>query len=201
MTELNEIEIERHPWEPFAPAGARILFLGTFPPPRRRWAMDFYYPNPTNDFWRIMGLLFRGDTEAFYIRAERKYRLEEIKSLLVEQGIALSDTAVAVRRLRANASDAHLQIVEPRNVDALVAQLPQCRVVACAGEKSAATLAALIGTEVPAVGCSVTATIAGRELQFWRLPSSSRAYPMAVERKAQAYAAALAAAGLKCEML
>lgn len=40
--------IEKHPWKPFAPANAKILFLGSFPPPRTRWSMDFYYPNITN---------------------------------------------------------------------------------------------------------------------------------------------------------
>ena len=39
---------EKHPWEPFAPQEAKILFLGSFPPPRARWSMEFYYPNITN---------------------------------------------------------------------------------------------------------------------------------------------------------
>ena len=29
--------IETHPFEPFLPQGARILFLGSFPPQEKRW--------------------------------------------------------------------------------------------------------------------------------------------------------------------
>ena len=33
---------EQHPLEPFLPAGARLLMLGSFPPQRKRWSMDFF---------------------------------------------------------------------------------------------------------------------------------------------------------------
>ena len=46
----NGIEIEEHPWEPYIPDGAKVLVMGTFPPQAKRWSMDFYYPNRTNDF-------------------------------------------------------------------------------------------------------------------------------------------------------
>lgn len=36
---------ELHPLEPFLPANARVLMLGSFPPKRIRWSMDFFYPN------------------------------------------------------------------------------------------------------------------------------------------------------------
>ena len=52
---------ERHPLEPFLPENARLLMLGSFPPKRVRWSMEFFYPNLQNDMWRIMGLLFFGD--------------------------------------------------------------------------------------------------------------------------------------------
>ena len=44
-----DIEIENHPLEPFLPANARLLMLGSFPPQKKRWSMDFYYPNLNND--------------------------------------------------------------------------------------------------------------------------------------------------------
>ena len=40
---------ERHPLQPFLPAGARILMLGSFPPKRERWSMELYY----SDFLKI----------------------------------------------------------------------------------------------------------------------------------------------------
>ena len=61
--------IERHPLRPFFPEGAEILVLGSFPPPRTRWRMEFFYPNYQNDFWRIVGLVFFGDSERFLLPA------------------------------------------------------------------------------------------------------------------------------------
>ena len=57
--------VERHPLEPFIPEGARLLMLGSFPPAKHRWCMDFFYPNFTNDMWRIMGLCFAGDKNRY----------------------------------------------------------------------------------------------------------------------------------------
>ena len=51
-------EVERHPFEPFLPVGCKMLMLGSFPPAPRRWCMEFYYPNFTNDMWRILGYIF-----------------------------------------------------------------------------------------------------------------------------------------------
>ncbi len=58
-------QIEYHPLKPFLPASARVLFLGSFPPQRKRWCMDFYYPNFINDHWRIEGEVFFADRNYF----------------------------------------------------------------------------------------------------------------------------------------
>ena len=50
--------IESHPLEPFLPGNAILLMLGSFPPQKKRWSMDFFYPNWSNDMWRIFGLVF-----------------------------------------------------------------------------------------------------------------------------------------------
>ena len=57
--------IEEHPLEPFLPEKAKILFLGSFPPPKARWSMEFFYPNWINDFWRIQGLIHFADKHYF----------------------------------------------------------------------------------------------------------------------------------------
>ena len=62
----SEPLIEEHPFEPYIPADARILIMGTFPPQPKRWSMDFYYPNRTNDFWFMIGLIFLNDRYALY---------------------------------------------------------------------------------------------------------------------------------------
>ena len=129
-------QLESHPWEPFIPENARILIMGTFPPKSGRWSMDFYYPNYINDFWRIMGLLFYDDPLKFVDIAHKTFRLPEIKQLLCERGIAMNDTGATVRRLRDNASDKYLEIVEPVNLTALLQKMPLCHTVATTGEKN-----------------------------------------------------------------
>ncbi len=188
-----EMPLERHPWEPFMPEGAKILIMGTFPPGNHRWSMDFYYPNPTNDFWRIMGLIFLGDKDALYDAASRRFDLESIKELMTHRHIALNDTAREVRRLKGNASDKFLEIVTPVALDELLAAMPECRTVATTGEKAAGVIAGLTSTSLPKMGeCVIDPT----GLSIWRMPSTSRAYPMKLETKAGYYLKMFEAAGI-----
>lgn len=179
-----ETELEYHPFEPFIPTGARVLIMGTFPPQPKRWAMDFYYPNRTNDFWPMMGLIFLGDRHALFTPDHKSFDLDAIRRLLTEKRIALSDTGHAVRRLQNNASDKFLEIVEPVSLRALLDRMPDCRAIATTGEKAASVLAELTSTEPPRMGDSVNGP---ESLRLWRMPSTSRAYPLALERKADYY--------------
>ena len=63
---------ELHPLEPFLPGNARILMLGSFPPKRIRWSMEFFYPNLQNDMWRIVGYLATGDKQHFLLPGGRR---------------------------------------------------------------------------------------------------------------------------------
>lgn len=197
---INEIDtasepvVEIHPFEPFIPDGAKVLIMGTFPPQPKRWAMDFYYPNRTNDFWPMMGLIFLGDREALYDHASKSFRLDAIKKLLTDRGIALNDTGHAIRRLMNNASDKFLEIVEPVDLEGLLRRMPEARALATTGEKAAEVLASLTSTEPPKMGTKVRDDVRG--LDIWRLPSTSRAYPLALEKKAAYYEAMFRDAGV-----
>ncbi len=181
------IDIERHPLEPFLPSNARLLMLGSFPPPRKRWCMDFFYPNRTNQMWNIFGIVFFGDAERLVDAPNKTFRMEDIKALLTEHGIAIFDTACAVRRLSGNASDKDLEVVEKTDIPALLAQIPLCHDIVCTGQKSFSVLTEDYGVPVPAMGTYNDFTLAGREMHLWRIPSSSRAYPMKLEDKAAYY--------------
>ena len=180
-------EIERHPLQPFLPANARLLMLGSFPPPRRRWCMDFFYPNRTNQMWEIFGWVFFGDSQRLVDAEHRTFRLSDIQTLLRERGIAIFDTATAVRRLSGNASDKDLEIVERTDIAALLARLPRCHDIVCTGQKSFSVLTDDYGVPVPKMGACNEFILAGREMRLWRMPSSSRAYPMKLEEKASYY--------------
>ena len=178
---------ELHPLEPFLPANARILMLGSFPPKRIRWSMDFFYPNLQNDMWRIVGYLAAGDKSHFLMPGGRKFDKERIEAFCRERGIALYDTAVEVIRLKDNASDNFLQVVREVDLAALLARIPHCRTLVTTGQKATDTLRAITGCGEPAVGESVAFEYAGRSMRLWRMPSSSRAYPRPVEWKAEFY--------------
>lgn len=181
------VEVERHPFEPFLPEGAKVLMLGSFPPQKKRWSMEFYYPNFINDFWRIIGLLFFEDKDWFVDKVAKKFKLQEIKEFCAEKGIAMFDTATAVRRLKDNASDKFLEVVEPTDIPALLRRIPFCRAVVVTGEKAAQTLCAAFGTEAPAVGEFSQFSFEGRNLRLYRMPSTSRAYPLPIRKKADVY--------------
>lgn len=119
--------VENHPLEPFLPAGAKLLMLGSFPPQQKRWSMDFFYPNIQNDMWRIFGFIFFGDRDFFLKPGKKAFDKEKIAGFLSEKGVALYDAASSVRRLQDNASDKFLEVVEPTDIGLLLRQLPQCR--------------------------------------------------------------------------
>ena len=110
----DEAPVETHPFEPFLPANARLLMLGTFPPAPKRWCMDWYYPNYTNDMWRIVGQCFFGDKLHFVDPAHKAYCLAELKRFLADVGIAIYYTCNRIRRTTGTASDKDLEVVERR---------------------------------------------------------------------------------------
>lgn len=183
----EQIAIERHPWPPFIPAGARYLFLGTFPPQEHRWSMPFFYPNRTNDFWRIMGLIFLGNRDALWDAEQGRFNIDDIKSLLNREHIALWDTGMTVRRLKGNASDKFLEIVEPIDLATLLDENPTISHIITTGEKATGVIAVQAGVELPSIGAPVACRVGCHAVTLWRMPSSSRAYPLSLDKKAEAY--------------
>ena len=182
-----DIEIENHPLEPFLPANARLLMLGSFPPQKKRWSMDFYYPNLNNDMWRIVGLLFFNNKDYFLNETRKAFCRERIISFLNDKGIALFDTASAIRRLQDNASDKFLEVVQPTDISRLLGQHPECKAIVTTGQKATDTLRAQFEVEEPKVGDFSEFVFDGRPMRLYRMPSSSRAYPLALDKKAAAY--------------
>lgn len=207
------IVIERHPLEPFLPDNGRILFLGSFPPPKERWSMVFFYPNWINDFWRIQGLIHFNDSHRFEAGggqpgAARCFDKDRIIAFCREKGLAFYDTASKICRWKGNASDEFLEILEPSDVGYMLSQMPGCRTIVTTGGKSAEELSRILAASgataataasphghpasasltVPKVGTYLDIVIAGRAVRWWRMPSSSRAYPMPLSAKAAQYA-------------
>lgn len=188
--------IETHPLRPFLPSNARLLMLGSFPPPHNRWCMEFFYPNRTNMMWEIFGAVFFDDSSRLVDAEHKTFRQEAIVELLNHRGIAIFDTASAVIRLQGNASDKFLQVVKKTDIPALLSQIPRCHDIVCTGQKSADTLCEDFGAQTPKMGDYSTFQIAGRDMRLWRMPSSSRAYPMKLDQKAAYYRAMFHSIGI-----
>lgn len=195
MAKQNE-SVEKHPLKPFLPEGARILMLGSFPPKRERWSMDFFYPNWINDMWRIWGLVFFDDKEHFVAEESdgtkaKRFDRNRCAGFAAEKGIAMYDTACEVRRLKDNASDKFLEVVKATDLTALLEEIPECVAIVTTGQKATDVIVERFGCEEPAVGGFTEIIIPGqnstRSIRFWRMPSSSRAYPLALEKKAEYY--------------
>ena len=181
------LPVEEHPLEPFLPANAKLLMLGSFPPQKKRWSMDFFYPNLQNDMWRIFGLIFFDDKDYFLFPDKKAFDKKRLIEFLTEKGIALYDTASSVRRLQDNASDKFLEVVEPTDIRLLLKQLPQCKAIVTTGQKATDIIRSQIDVEEPKVGESCPFEFEDRTLRLYRMPSSSRAYPLAIEKKASVY--------------
>lgn len=190
--------IETHPLPPFLLPNAQVLILGSFPPPQKRWNINFYYPNFNNDMWRILGLTFFQDKDYFIDIQNKKFKQDQIITFLKHTGIAISDTAEQVTRLKDNASDQFLQIEKMMDISTLLIQMPLCHAIITTGDKATETLLSFASQEIakPKIGQSIPIQIGQRYLKLYRLPSSSRAYPLALDKKANFYQQAFRAIGL-----
>ena len=186
------MNIEKHPFTPFLPKGCRIVMCGTFPPKPEKWSMDFFYPNFQNDMWKIYGKIFYNDKDHFFNKETKTIDKEGIKQMLTQYKIGVGETATEVIRTKNNASDKFLEIVTPVNLTKLFSNAPDCEIIATTGEKAASVIAGLTNTEIPKMGehieCSaILGDNTKKNFIHWRLPSTSRAYPMPFDKKTEYY--------------
>lgn len=180
-------EIETHPLAPFVMPYAQVLILGSFMPPPHRHCMHFYYPNFNNDFWRIMGAVFYDDKDHFVDVANKNFKERLIKDFLNKQGIAISDVAYQIKRLKNNASDQFLQIITYQDIDRLLRQMPNCTHIIATGQKACDSLCKQYHATPPKTTQSTAIQIDGRAVVLYRAVSSSRAYPLAFDKKVAVY--------------
>ena len=180
------IMIEIHPFEPFLPKNAKLLMLGTFPPAPKRWCMEWYYR-------------FFGDKLRFVDTDHKTYRLQELKDFLLDRGVAIFDTCLRIRRTKGTASDKDLEVVEQADLDGMLRSLPECKAVIAAGQLATTLFTDHyhIDARKMKMGDHLDFTFEGRTIRLYREPSSSRAYPMKVEKKAEYYDRMFQEIGLK----
>ncbi|MGM8872475.1 DNA glycosylase [Psychrobacter sp. 2Y5] len=197
-------EIETHPFAPVLPPNATVIMMGTFPPTSDKWAMRFHYPNFYNDMWRIYGGAFFDDVNYFRVGDEKRFDPKRIRDFLFERGIALCPTVRQAIRETGNASDKNLTVVTPVDLDNILPQVPQLEALFTTGGKATEVLLNLleeppIKSKYPKTNQSIDYPYQWQsdkveltdepvnELTLYRLPSTSRAYPLALDKKIAAY--------------
>jgi len=114
---------EIHPWNWYVPVGAETVIIGTFPPLRRNWSFNFFYPNKNNYFWKLMAriagrsLLYFSDEEA----------VEERKELLNHLKLGVSDMGQIIRRMSDSSLDQQLEIVAYMDLFKLLTENPSVK--------------------------------------------------------------------------
>ena len=197
-------ELETHPFEPVLPPNATVMMMGTFPPTADKWAMSFHYPNFYNDMWRIYGRVFFNDADYFRIGDEKRFDPERIRDFMFERGIASCPTVKQAIRETGNASDKNLTVVTPVDLEVILPQVPKVASLFTTGGKATEVLLGLLDEPIakskhPKTNQSMDYPYQWQnvnnkktdvnDLTLYRLPSTSRAYPLSLDKKVAAYKA------------
>nr|WP_238068577.1 DNA glycosylase [Psychrobacter sp. Ps1] len=197
-------ELETHPFEPVLPPNATVMMMGTFPPTADKWAMSFHYPNFYNDMWRIYGRVFFDDADYFRIGDEKRFDPERIRDFMFERGIASCPTVKQAIRETGNASDKNLTVVTPVDLEVILPQVPKVASLFTTGGKATEVLLGLLDEPIakskhPKTNQSMDYPYQWQNtdnqkadvnnLILYRLPSTSRAYPLSLDKKVAAYKA------------
>ncbi len=205
LSETRAALVETHPFPPVLPPDATVMMMGTFPPTADKWAMSFHYPNFYNDMWRIYGRVFFDDADYFRVGDEKRFDPERIRDFMFERGIASCPTVKQAIRETGNASDKNLTIVTAVDLDNILPQVPKVNTLFTTGGKATEVLLELLNEPLakskhPKTNQSIAypyqwqntdnnQTADVNELTLYRLPSTSRAYPLALDKKVAAYKA------------
>ena len=115
-----------------------------------------------------------------------------VTTVLAILAIAIIVAILTLRHIYAIKYDARVleltltrQIVEHTDIRALLAQMPQCHAIATTGEK--ATIEVCTYFNVDTIPSPNTKVALEDSLSLYRLPSSSRAFPLSFDKKVEAY--------------
>ena len=134
-----------------------------------------------------MGLIHFNDKDHFCCIKEKRFKEADIREFCIEKGLAFYDTACEIRRLKDNASDAFLDVVTPTDVPVLLQKILHCTTLVTTGQKATDVIAQTFNCPIPPIGSQIEIKIGNRPINFWRMPSTSRAYPLPLNKKADAY--------------
>jgi|SRR5579871_26442 len=114
---LNEFKEEPHPWPPFIPTNAGKLILGTFPTTENnRGAYEFFYPNPLNDFWKLIFEVAGKDLDEYGALEPVVIR----KQVLTDLSLGIADIGKRILRQKDSSKDENLFPIEFTDIFSLL---------------------------------------------------------------------------------
>lgn len=168
----------------------KILILGNFPPHRKRWDYEFYYPNKLNNFWRILASVsgkplkeMKGEAAVL----ERKRLMEKLR-------VGVYNIAKTIQRKGHSARDTDIKITEFNDVLSIIYKHKELRKIILAGysAKNSATrkfMEYLVLNKIPfekpaqiKPGAEFKIKLKNRKIQCVILNSTSTAFPIKQEK-------------------
>lgn len=127
------IEIETHPNWYFPIPNMQILFLGTYPPHKKRWDFDFYYPNNKNHFWKALAKI--NDTQL--TKWTGIEAVEERQTLMKALRLGVQNMGLVIERKDQSSLDKNILITEYQDILSIIKDHEDLRTIVLTGYSGA----------------------------------------------------------------
>ena len=114
---------EQHPWNCYGPQDSHTLLVGTFPPTKRNWSFDFFYPNKRNFFWKILASI----TSRPLDQESGEAAVAERKAMLDALNITITDMGKTIARMDNNSQDENLYPIAYMDIFQILKERPLIR--------------------------------------------------------------------------
>ena len=110
--------IHKHPYNPYIPANANKLIVGTLPPPRfsmgnlKKGDVDFCYGSIDGQLWKILNEIFNLNLHF----ETTQLAIQQRKDFLIENNIGICDIVASCERKKMDASDLGMENIQLRNL-------------------------------------------------------------------------------------
>jgi G:T/U-mismatch repair DNA glycosylase len=185
----TEEEIETHPdWYHDIPE-MKVMILGNFPPHRKKWDYEFYYPNKINNFWKVLAALAGKPLKEM----KGGPAVEERKRIMEKLKVGVFNIAKSIKRKGVSARDTDIEIVEYNDLVSVLKKHKELRKIVLAGYSAPNSTARKfieyldlqgISFERPTLikmGSTFKIRFENREIECVILNSTSTAFPIKLD--------------------
>jgi len=130
--------IHKHPYNPYIPANANKLIVGTLPPPRfsmgnlKKGDVDFCYGSIDGQLWKILNEIFNLNLHF----ETTQLAIQQRKDFLIENNIGICDIVASCERKKIDASDLGMENIQLRNIRHFIELHPKVKTLLLTGGNS-----------------------------------------------------------------